>query len=114
MTGGNEFRPDWLAYPPPGPCPQAAILGKWSLGVWGFDQDNTAVTVTDLTTQDAQQPGLEFPGGMYGSYSYLAFQPTGIVAGHDYEVTVTDVRTASGEQPATISYTVQVVDCSQY
>ncbi|HUU00434.1 MAG TPA: CAP domain-containing protein, partial [Myxococcota bacterium] len=27
MTGGNEFRPDWLAYPPPGPCPQAAILG---------------------------------------------------------------------------------------
>jgi len=114
MTGGNDFRPDWLAYPPPGPCPRAAILGKWSLGVWGFDQDNTTVTVTDLTTQESEQPVAEYPGGWYGSYSYLAFSPGGIVAGHDYQVTVTETRTAPGEQPATITYTVQVVDCSQY
>jgi len=114
MTGGNPYSPDWLAYPPPGPCPRAAILGKWSLGAWGFDSENTTVTVEDLNTGDQQQPSFYFPGGWYGSYSYLAFDPGSVQAGHGYEVTVTEVRTGSGQEPQTVTYTVQVVDCTGY
>lgn len=111
MTGGNQTTPDWVAYPPTGPVPRAAILGKWSLGAWGFDDTTTSVTVRDLTAGGEQQPSFYFPGGWYGSYSYLAFSPTGIQAGHDYEVTITDVRAGSGSEPQDLTYTVQVVDC---
>jgi len=115
MTGGNSYRPDWLAYPPPGPCPRAAILGNWSLGAPGYDQDTVLVTVTDLTTSDEQQPSFYFPSGGYGSYSYLAYTMSGITAGHDYEVTIDGVKLGGyNDPPETISYTVQVVDCSEY
>jgi uncharacterized protein YkwD len=112
MTSGNTFRPDWMAYPPPGPVPRAGILGPWSFSVWGFDQDITTVTVRDLTAGSEEQPSFYYPSGWYGSYSNLAFTPSGVTAGHDYEVTVTGVRVTSGAQPETVIYTVRVIDCS--
>ena len=113
--GGNSYSPDWLAYPPPGPCPDAAIRGKWSLAAPGFDQDSTWVTVTDLTTSDVQEPDFYFPSGSYGSFSYLAFAMSGVTAGHDYEVTIDGVKLGGyNDPPETLSYTVQVIDCSQY
>jgi uncharacterized protein YkwD len=113
MTGGNTSDLDWVAYPAPGPFPKQAVLGKWSLGAWGFDQDQTTVTVKDLTAGTEEQPSFYFPTGWYGSLSYLAFEPSSEQAGHDYEVTVTGVRPDSS-QTVTVTYTVQLVDCTQY
>ena len=115
MTGGNSYSPNWVAYPPPGPCPEAATRGKWSLGAPGFDLDTTWVTVTDLTTGDSQEPAFYFPSGGYGNLSYLAFTMSNETAGHDYEVTIDGVKLGGySDPPETLSYTVQVIDCSQY
>jgi hypothetical protein len=102
-----------VAYPAPGPFPRRAVLGKWSLGVWGFDQDQVTVTVRDLTASTEEQPSFYFPGGGYGSLSYLAFEPSTETAGHDYEVTITGVE-LSRTETVTLTYTVQLVDCTQY
>jgi hypothetical protein len=72
-----------------------------------------AVTVRDLTASTEEQPSFYFPSGMYGSLSYLAFEPSTETAGHDYEVTVTGVR-LDRNQTVTLEYTVQLVDCTQY
>jgi hypothetical protein len=113
MTGGNTSDLDWVAYPAPGPFPEQAVLGKWSLGAWGFDQDQTTVTVKDLTAGTEEQPSFYFPAGWYGSLSYLAFEPSSQQAGHDYEVSVTAVR-PDPSRTLTVTYTVQLVDCSIY
>jgi uncharacterized protein YkwD len=112
MTGGNTTGLDWVAYPAPGPFPRQAVMGKWSLAARSFKQDETSVTVKDLTTGSEEQPSFYFPEGNYGSLAYLAFQPSSAQAGHDYEVTVTGVRPGgSGSSPVTVKYTVQLVDC---
>ena len=113
MTGGNTSDLDWVAYPAPGPFPRQAVLGTWSLGAWGFDQNLAAVTVKDLTDVTEEQPSFYFPTGGYGSLSYLAFRPSSVQAGHDYEVTVDGVE-LSRTQTVTVTYTVQLVDCTLY
>jgi hypothetical protein len=113
MTGGDTNDPAWVAYPAPGPFPKRAVLGVWSLAAWSFDQDQVTVTVKDLTASTEEQPSFYFPGGGYGSLSYLAFEPSTELAGHDYEVTVTGVE-LSRTETVTVTYTVQLVDCTLY
>ncbi|MCK5806130.1 MAG: hypothetical protein KAI66_25075, partial [Lentisphaeria bacterium] len=68
-----------------------------------------------LTTGDSQEPAFYFPSGGYGSLSYLAFTMSNETAGHDYEVTIDGVKLGGySDPPETLSYTVQVIDCSQY
>jgi len=89
--------------------------------VWGLDSESTTVTVTDLTSGESATPTPAFPSGWYGSYSYLSFEPGGgfgdpfqITAGHDYEVTVSNVRYAGGDPPQDLVYVIELVDCSEF
>lgn len=112
MTYGNDYRPAYVAFPPPGPYPAAGLLGPWSLGATAYDANSLAVSVTDLSTGDVQQLAFEQPGGSYGSLSYLSFRPSGVSAGNDYQVEITGVRLIGGAAYETLTYMVQVVDCN--
>lgn len=112
MTGGNATYPGFVAFPPPGPVPQEAVMSTWSVGAGGFDAAQTTLTVEDLNAGTQSAPVPQFPGGGYGSYAYLSFSPElPVQAGHDYRVTITQVRWGGNPAPAPLSYTVRVVAC---
>jgi hypothetical protein len=111
MTGGNGAFPPFLALPPPGPVPRAALVDVWSVGAAGFEPD-PQVSLRDLTDGSQATPAASLAEGSYGSYAYLAFRPgLTLAAGHDYEVSVTQVRLAGAAQATTLTYRLQVVDC---
>jgi hypothetical protein len=114
MTGGNSYRPPYLAFPSPGPFPVQALTGPWSLGCGSYDQAQTRVTFKDQATGAEEQLTPGFLDGMYGSYgAYLSFQPTlPVAAGHDFQVSISNVSWDGQPAPATLTYTTRIVDCS--
>jgi hypothetical protein len=111
---GNAGKP-WVAWPPPGPVPLAAInipglqsvdqVG-WHVQGYSSNVNNATVTVTDN--------GQNLPvtvsnlAANYGSPSAIKFIPNGWTsqAGHTYQVTL-----SGGSLAAPISYAVQVEAC---
>ncbi len=105
-SGGGPY-PDWIAFPPPGYAPMS-IMG-W---VWTFHhkQSVSASEMTVVRQSDAAELPMEkMPlSGGYGSYSTMAFRPSGWspAAGETYLVTVEGV----GSGP--ITYELKPTSCN--
>jgi hypothetical protein len=106
--GKTNAKMAFVAWPPPGPVPLAALTttkadtAGWTIQSDSVDLSTATVSVTDA---GADQPVTQstLPGG-YGSMYALRIVPTGWTsqAGHSYVVT------ASG---TSVTYTIDVVDC---
>jgi hypothetical protein len=107
-AGKNNAKKAFVAWPPAGPVPLAAITTtKADTAGWTIQSDSVDLSMATVTVKDGDQdqPVTQstLPGG-YGSQYALRIVPTGwtLTAGHSYAVT------ASG---TTVSYTIDVVDC---
>lgn len=115
IGGSGNAGKAWVAWPPPGPVPLAAInipgvpsidSTGWSVQGYSANVNNATVTVTDngqnlpVTTSNLL--------ANYGSSSAIKFIPMGWTAqaGHTYQVTV-----SGGGLTTPISYSVQVEAC---
>lgn len=113
-SGGNAGKA-WVAWPPPGPVPLAALrrAGTPSVDQIGWSIQGYSAAVTNATVRVTDN-GQELPVtvsnllAFYGSPSALKFVPNGwaVQAGHTYEVTV-----SGGSLAAPIAYSVEVLDC---
>lgn len=111
---GNAGKP-WVAWPPPGPVPLAAInipgvqsvdQTGWSVQSYSVNVTNATVTVTD-NGQNLPVIVSNLAAG-YGSPTAIKFIPNGWTsqAGHTYVVTL-----SGGSLTAPITYSVQVEAC---
>jgi hypothetical protein len=105
-AGSMNAKLTFVAWPPPGPVPLAALTttkadtAGWTIQSDSVDLSTATVTVTDAG-EDRPVTQSTLPGG-YGSRYALRIVPTGWTseAGHSYVVTA-----------STVSYTIDVVDC---
>jgi Cysteine-rich secretory protein family len=104
---GNAAKP-FVAWPPPGQVPYAALvtttadMSGWTIQSDTINLNGGTVTVKD-GAQTVQVTQSSLPAG-YGSTYAIRFAPMGwqSQAGHDYAVTVSGTS---------VAYTVQVVAC---
>lgn len=112
---GSASKP-WTAFPTPGIFPVQAITASWSSvdqTGWTVQSDSISLSGAQVTiTMDGSVPRpvsvTQLLGG-YGSSYAISMIPQGWTsqAGHTYHVEITGIN-------PTISYDVQMVDCSGY
>lgn len=115
IGGTSNAGKAWVAWPPPGPVPLAAlnVPGNPSIDVAGWSVQGSSVNVNNATvtvTDNGQLLPVSVSNLLanYGSPSAIKFVPVGWAAqsGHTYAVTV-----SGGSLTTPISYTVDVVAC---
>jgi Cysteine-rich secretory protein family len=108
VGGTSHSGKAFVAWPPPGQVPYAAITTtKVDQGGWTLQSDTINVNAGTVTVLDGTQNlpvSLNTLGTGYGSTYAIRFVPNGwkTQAGHDYEVSVSGTS---------VTYTVQVVNC---
>jgi hypothetical protein len=113
VGGSGHANAMFVAWPPPGPVPLAAITATnvdkagWSIQSDSVDLTAATATVTDNGTSLAVTVTPNLP--RYGAMYAMGIAPNGWTeqAGHSYTVTV-------GGTKMPITYTIDVVDCSSY
>jgi len=111
VNGTGKANIPFVAWPPPGPVPLAAITttnvdkAGWSIQSDTINTNSASATVTDGTTNLAVTVANSLPS--FGARYAMSILPMGWTeqAGHNYTVTVSGTTTP-------ITYTIQVQDCA--
>lgn len=99
---------DYVAYPPPGPIPLAAVRGVWSFHSSRYTMSNdSAVEVRDVQTNTPLNVSdVYVPGGGFGQPT-LAWTVSGTQADTEYEVRITNL----GGEGDSVVYRTTLASC---
>jgi uncharacterized protein YkwD len=113
IGGAGDARKPWVAWPPPGPVPSAALTTGGSVDETGWSIESSDLDLTDaqISVSDGTQDlpvTVNQLGQGYGETFAVRWLPNGwkTQAGHSYRITATAPKLS-----APISYTFEVVDC---
>ncbi|MEM7606813.1 MAG: hypothetical protein AAF411_15770 [Myxococcota bacterium] len=106
-SGSGSPRPEWFAFPPPGPSPVRLPTDTWTFhAAWSFR--DVAITVTRLGDGEDMPIMIQplNPSGGFGYVNATSFIPMGwrAEAGETYRVSIVE-----GER--SVTYDVRPVDC---
>lgn len=108
----SSAKPDYVAYPPPGIIPQAAMKGVWSFAssVYSFS-GSTQIEINEVQGAGSLSvSNIYIPSGNYGGMPSLAWSVADIQPDIEYEVTLKDLQ--RGNVTEDVTYRVTLTTCN--